>query len=180
MELRDQNGLTEKEFIEIYKTKNYPRPYVTTDNVIFANQNGRLFLLLIQRKGHPFIGRWALPGGFLNSDETAEEGAARELMEETGVTGASMYSVGVFSKPGRDPRGWVVTLAYTAVVDMDRTKVAAGDDAGDARWFEVVRTDDTITLQNGDYTAVIDSTASDLAFDHGDIIRKALEIYDEL
>lgn len=154
--MRDKNGLSEREFLEIYKTKNYPRPYVTADIVIFAKKDGEIYVLLIRRKGHPYIGKWALPGGFLNQDETAEEGAARELFEETGVRDADIRLAGVFSRPGRDPRGWVVTIAYTACVDPDRTQVTAGDDAGDARWFKV-----------GD--------ADDLAFDHAEIIRAALE-----
>lgn len=176
MEPLDKNGLTEQQFLEIYKAKDYPRPYVTTDNVIFAKKDNRPYLLLVRRKGHPFIGQWALPGGFLNPDESTEEGAARELMEETNVAGTNICPVGVFSKPGRDPRGWVVTVAYTASVDMDKTKVKAGDDAGDAKWFEIICKDKQITLKNNDMSLIISPERSDLAFDHGDIITKALSV----
>ena len=98
-------------------------------------------------------------------------------MEETGVTGVSVSPVGVYSRPGRDPRGWVVTIAYTAAVDMDLTKVKAGDDARDARWFEILRDQNRITLRNGDIDLIISADRSDPAFDHGEIIADALTKY---
>ena len=196
-ELRDKNGMTEAEFLENYKTKTYPRPYVTADMAIFSEKGGDLYLLMVRRGGHPYMGKWALPGGFLNSNETIEECAARELCEETGVDGVAPVQVGVFSKPGRDPRGWVITVAYTAMVDMDHTKVAADDDAADARWFKVrarsaggaeahegvpegsegvSQGSEGVVLEGGGESLYAGPGSSDLAFDHADIILKAWEI----
>ena len=185
MTVRDKNGYTEEEFLEIYRTKNYPRPYVTADMVVLSRKGEEKFVLLVKRGGHPYLGQWALPGGFLNPDETIEECAARELTEETGVKDVTPVPVGMFSKPGRDPRGWVITQAYTAEVDMDRTKVAADDDAADARWFKIVRPEESadrdgstavLALTYGDEHLSVAPGRSDLAFDHGDILLKTMDI----
>ena len=94
MEIRDKNGLTEKEFLAQYRPGDYERPSVATDMVIFTAENREennyrrlpqkvLRLLLIKRGGHPYLGSWALPGGFVNPSETTEQAAERELKEET-------------------------------------------------------------------------------------------------
>ncbi len=171
MELRDAQGLTEQEFIEKYKSKNYPRPYVTADIVLMTEGHGSI--LLIKRKGHPFMGRWALPGGFANEDESVDQTAARELQEETGIEGLELSQLGLYSTPGRDPRGWIVSEAYIAIVPEIHAQ--AGDDAADAQWFKIDMGDGRITLTNGDTCLEVSDEKSDLAFDHGDIIRKALQ-----
>ncbi len=107
----------------------YPRPALTVDCVIFRGDE----VLLIRRGKEPFAGRWALPGGYVNEGETTIRAAARELFEETGITVEKLRLVGVFSEPGRDPRGWVVSVAYWADVPRD-TLVNAGDDASEAAW----------------------------------------------
>ena len=138
MEVRDQNGLTEQAFLEAYKKKQYPAPYLTAD-VVLLSTDGRV--LLIRRKGHPFLGCLALPGGFVNPDESAKDAALRELNEETGAVLAEvdLHEIGLFSKPGRDPRGWIVSDAFFAVVDPNAVTVSAGDDAADAGWIPVRR-----------------------------------------
>ncbi len=131
--LRDQNGLTEEEFLAQYDPSIFQRPSVTVD-IVLAD-NGKI--LLIRRGGHPNLGKWALPGGFVEPDETAEQAALRELEEETGVRGVAIRQLGCFSNPDRDPRTRIITIAFTAVfTDFEERTVAGGDDAIDAGWFE--------------------------------------------
>ena len=111
----------------------YPHPAVTTDCVIFGFNGERLQVLLIERGIEPYKGRWAFPGGFLKMDETAEEGAKRELKEETGLENAYIQQLHTFSAPNRDPRERVITIAYYALVKIQEVK--GGDDAAYARWF---------------------------------------------
>lgn len=132
----------------------YPHPSVTTDCVIFGFDGTRLRILLVQRGIEPFKGQWAFPGGFLKMDESAEEGALRELHEETGLKAAYIKQFHTFSAPHRDPRERVITIAYYALVRMEEVK--GGDDAADARWF------------------ALDEVPS-LAFDHDLILRTALK-----
>ncbi len=175
-EIRDAKGLTEKEFIEIYKTKNYPRPYLTADILVFGKDNDDIYILLVKRKGHPFIGKWATPGGFAQSDETIEQTALRELQEETCLTGLSIAPVGIFSKPQRDPRGWVVSMAYYGVVEKALCRPIAADDAADCKWFKVIKKEDGLQLisEDGSVGVEIDSQGRQdqeiLAFDHSEII----------
>jgi len=139
--LRDKNGLTEEEFLAAYSPKDYPRPSLTADNCIFrVGPDGTLKLLLIRRGGHPFLGCWALPGGFVSPGETALEASRRELLEETGVEGLALEPVGLYSTPGRDPRGWTISQAHIAV-DSHGVTAHAGDDAAAAAWFDVASTE---------------------------------------
>jgi 8-oxo-dGTP diphosphatase len=135
-------------------TYKYPHPAVTTDCVIFGFDGERLQVLLIERGIEPFKGRWAFPGGFIKMDESAEEGARRELKEETGLEGAYMEQFHTFSNPDRDPRERVITIAYYALVRLQEVK--GGDDAARAKWFAL---DDV----------------PQLAFDHDLILRKAVK-----
>lgn len=130
----------------------YPHPSVTTDCVIFGFDGTKLKVLLVKRALEPFQGRWAFPGGFMKMDESAEEGALRELQEETGLQGAYIRQFHTFTAPNRDPRERVITIAYYALVRMQEVK--GGDDAAEARWFA---SDDI----------------PQLAFDHDQILRKA-------
>ena len=113
----------------------YPHPAVTTDVVLFTIEEDELKVLLIERAADPYSGHWALPGGFIEIDEDLEAGALRELEEETGVTGVWLEQLYTFGKPGRDPRERVITVAYYALVPIDRLQVRAASDARDARWF---------------------------------------------
>ena len=137
MEKRDKNGLTEREFLESYSSDKYKKPSLTADIVLIARDGDKNELLLIKRGGHPYIGCFALPGGFAEPGESIERTAARELYEETAVENVVFESIGVFSSPGRDPRGWVVSDAFLAVADKKDIRVLAGDDAAKAVWFSV-------------------------------------------
>lgn len=139
---------SEKEFLADYKLSDYERPSVTADVAAFMigsedrvsyrkNPENKLQLLLIKRGGHPFKDMWALPGGFLQKGETVEECALREIQEETQVLPSSIMPVGVFSKPDRDPRGWIISNAYASIICEESVKQAASDDASDAQWFSV-------------------------------------------
>ena len=132
----------------------YPHPAVTTDCVIFGFNGERLQVLLIERGIEPYKGRWAFPGGFLKMDETAEEGAKRELKEETGLADAYIQQLHTFSNPDRDPRERVITIAYYALVKIQEVK--GGDDAASARWFPL-------------------DEIPPLAFDHDYILRMATQ-----
>lgn len=157
MDLRDKEGLTEQEFLAQYRPGNYKRPSVASDIVIFTITDAKsdsyrrlpekeLRVLLIKRGGHPYLGCWALPGGFVQPEETVGEAANRELREETGVTGVYLEQMGIFSDPGRDPRMWVISCAHLALIDSGRVTVRAGDDAQKAAWFQMCygREDDRI------------------------------------
>ena len=111
----------------------YPHPCVTTDCVIFGFDGTKLNVLLIERGIEPFKGRWAFPGGFLKMDETALQGAKRELYEETGLEDAYIHQFHAFSAVERDPRERVITIAYFALVRLSEVK--AGDDAAKAQWL---------------------------------------------
>ena len=175
MELRDKKGLTEEEFLRQYNSDRYPKPSLTADNLLFSiSREYGLEVLLIQRKGHPFMTRWAFPGGFADSGETLAQTASRELEEETGLKGVSSELLGVYSTPGRDPRGWVVSAAYYTVVDRSRLDVKAGDDASDAKWFSVTFSQDGITgIENSTIKLEKDSRGCYLAFDHDTILLDA-------
>ncbi|WP_433941900.1 NUDIX domain-containing protein [Paenibacillus lautus] len=148
MDLLDRNGLTEREFLEQYRAGDYERPSVAADMVIFTVTDEEadsyrklpekeLRILLIRRGGHPFLGKWALPGGFVQPSETTEQAAARELREETGVDDVYLEQLYTFSDTGRDPRTWVMSCSYMALINSDKLELRAGDDAADASWFKI-------------------------------------------
>ncbi len=112
----------------------YPRPAVTCDAVVFTMRADDLGVLLVQRKDEPFKGRWALPGGFVNENESLERAVARELSEETGISGAKLEQLGAFGDPGRDPRGHTITIAYLTFLFAE-AKITAGDDAAAVEWL---------------------------------------------
>lgn len=128
----------DQEFVKKYDDSKYAKPSVTADMVIFS-QNGAddPEVLLIRRGRPPFQNQYALPGGFVNPDESVDDAAARELKEETGVDCGCLEQLRTFSTPGRDPRRWVITCAYLAVVKKEEITVQAGDDAKAAEWFRV-------------------------------------------
>jgi 8-oxo-dGTP diphosphatase len=117
----------------------YPRPAVTVDLVIFTIADNDLKVLLIRRAQEPFKGRWALPGGFVDKDESLEKAAARELQEEAGVTHVYLEQLYTFGEPGRDPRGHTISVAYFALIDVERQQITAADDAEDAQWHSVFK-----------------------------------------
>jgi len=170
-EKRDARGLTEAEAIARYRSRNYPKPALTGDIVVLAKQEEQLYVLLVERGGHPYIGKLALPGGFANENEPVEKTAARELEEETGVSGIPMELVGIFSRPGRDPRGWVISAAFAALVDSEKLNVQAGDDAASAGWYRIEWDSESMILwRQGERVK-----AENLAFDHEEILKAALQ-----
>ncbi len=166
-ELRDKKGLTEEEFLRQYDPDKYPKPSLTADIVIFRRSAGGPEVLLIRRGGHPFLGCWALPGGFAERSEPLESTAARELLEETGVTGGGLRPVGVYTAPGRDPRGWTVSAAYTAMLP-EGSAAKAGDDAAELRWFP---------LRPAEESRLYPAGVEKLAFDHDAILTDAVAIW---
>ena len=151
--LKNKNGLTEDEFLASYDPDKYERPSVAVDMLIFAVTNKKkidgvdigeegstaepLKILMVKRRDHPFIGQWALPGGFVNADESLDEAAARELEEETGITGICLEQLYTWGDLGRDPRTRVISVAYIAKVENLAINIKAGDDAAEIRWFTV-------------------------------------------
>lgn len=116
-------------------TYDYPRPALTVDAVVFRKNNEQWEVLLIQRKHYPFEGMWALPGGFVDLNETVEHAVIRELEEETHLKLKELKQLFTFSEPGRDPRGHTVSVTFFGTVDYADSAVKGGDDAADARWF---------------------------------------------
>jgi 8-oxo-dGTP diphosphatase len=117
----------------------YPRPAVASDCAVVSQEDGKWQVLLIERKHEPFKGKWALPGGFIEIDETTEAAAIRELKEETGIDVSEMEQIDTFSDVNRDPRGRVITILYMAYVDKLKVVPEAGDDAEKAKWFNLDR-----------------------------------------
>lgn len=115
-------------------TYDYPRPALTVD-IVIATREARPRVLLIRRKSEPFAGRWALPGGYVDENERISDAARRELKEETGVEAAELEQLYTAGDPGRDPRGWTVSVAHLAQVDPDAVKPVAADDADGVGWF---------------------------------------------
>lgn len=114
----------------------YPRPAVTVDCIVFGvGKSGALNVLLIQRRLQPFIGEWALPGGFVHRNEALEEAACRELAEETGITGVFLEQLRAYGTPQRDPRGHTVTVAFYALVNLWNYQIKAATDAKQAQWW---------------------------------------------
>ena len=134
----------------------YPRPAVTTDCVIFGFDEGELKVLMIERSIEPFIGKWALPGGFVGEEETAEECAKRILQKETFLENIYMEQLYSFSDIKRDPRFRVISIAYYALVKLSDYNAQAGTDTTNIKWFSI-------------------SDIPDLAFDHANILEVAKE-----
>lgn len=134
---------------------NWPRPMMTADAAVFAFFAGKPRLLLIQRKEEPYKDRWALPGGFVETDEDLQEAAARELAEETGLRNVPLSQLHTFGAPGRDPRGRVITVVYFGLAESHAEEVRAADDAAQVQWFDI-------------------DHLPEMAFDHDEIARCAI------
>ena len=131
-------------------TYKYPRPALTVDAIVYTHHIDQKFILLIQRGIEPFLGKWALPGGFVNMDELLETACIRELREETGLVVKSMKQFKTFDAVNRDPRHRTISVVYTANIP-GQDEVKGGDDAANARWFPV-------------------NKLPEMAFDHREII----------
>ena len=137
-------------------TYEYPRPAVTTDCVIFGFDEGELKVLLIERGIEPYLGKWALPGGFIDMDEDAESCARRKLVQETGLEDIYMEQLYTFSAVNRDPRYRVISIAFYALVKLSDYHAQAGTDTTNIQWFSI-------------------SDVPELAFDHAVILTMAKE-----
>jgi 8-oxo-dGTP diphosphatase len=135
----------------------WPRPMVSVDIAVFTFSGDKAKLLLIKRKNEPFKGRWALQGGFVEMDEELEDSAARELAEETGLKDVPLEQMHTFGDVGRDPRGRQITIVYMGIAKSGQDKIKAGDDAAEAKWFDIKK------------------LPKDLAFDHNEIVKFAIE-----
>jgi 8-oxo-dGTP diphosphatase len=134
----------------------WPRPMVTVDAAVFCFSRGKARLLLVERKKEPYKGQWAVPGGFIGMDEELEDAVARELEEETGVTGVPLQQLHTFGTVGRDPRGRQITVVFMGIAPEGQPTLRAGDDAAKARWFP------------------IDRLPTNMAFDHDRVTRLAI------
>ncbi len=144
----NKKGITEEQFLKNYNSEKYEKPSVTVDMLVFTvmeekKKNYRklsekvLKLLMIKRADHPFIGEWALPGGFVGIEESLEEAALRELKEETSIDGIYMEQLYSWGDVHRDPRTRIISTSYMALVDSTTLSVKANDDAEEAKWFTV-------------------------------------------
>ena len=133
----------------------HPRPALTVDIVLLHRPAVEIEVLLIKRAREPFKGLWAFPGGFVDKDEPLEDAAARELAEETGLSGIRLEQIGAFGDPGRDPRGHTVSVVFAGVLEV-RALASAGDDASEAAWHPALE-------------------PPNLAFDHNKILSTTLD-----
>jgi 8-oxo-dGTP diphosphatase len=136
--------------------KEYPKPSVTVDIVIFTIKDKDLKVLFVKRGIEPFKGKWAIPGGFVRMNESLEEAAKRELEEETNVKEVYLEQLYTFGQVDRDPRGRVITVSYFALVNQENINLSAKTDVVEARWFSV-------------------ASLPELAFDHRKILNYALK-----
>ena len=148
-------------------TYEFPRPAVTADAVLFAMRSRDLAVLLVKRARAPEKGKWALPGGFVEPNESLDRAVARELHEETGVTGIAFDQLGAFGEPGRDPRGHTITVVFYSFLVAGAPLLKAGDDAREAAWHPLRALDLPSRVKRGGKPLV------PLAFDHGAILEHA-------
>ncbi|GAB4110943.1 MAG: NUDIX domain-containing protein [Roseiflexaceae bacterium] len=145
------------EMAETYDPSRYDRPSVTVDVVIFTLLEKKLHVLLVKRRRWPHEGQWAIPGGFINMDESLEQAARRELEEETGVRDIYLEQLYTFGEPKRDPRTRIISVAYFAIIRADRQTLRVSEESTDVRWFPV------------------EALPGRLAFDHDEILETALD-----
>jgi 8-oxo-dGTP diphosphatase len=153
-ENKEANEATEAQQHQ-YDASKYERPSVTVDVVMMSLRQKDLQVLLVKRRSWPYEGMLAIPGGFVNMDESLEAAAKRELQEETSVQDVYLEQLYTFGDPGRDPRTRVITVVYFALLDSERLQVQAASDAADVGWFSVYE-------------------LPQLAFDHEQILNYAL------
>jgi ADP-ribose pyrophosphatase YjhB (NUDIX family) len=158
-------GLTEAQFLRNYDVTAYERPSVTVDMVVFCvveepARNYRklpvkkLHVLMVKRGDHPYMGQWALPGGFVRMDENFEEAVVRELKEETNVDNIYLEQLYTWGVVGRDPRTRVITVSYLALIDASSQIISGGSDAVEAKWFTVEMTEEEGIEPHEDVTRV--------------------------
>ena len=145
---KNKQGLTEEAFLASYDAGKYEKPSVTVDILVFtvmdAEENNyrkipekEMKLLLIRRGDHPYLGQWALPGGFVRMNESLDEAALRELKEETNIDEIYLEQLYTWGDTARDPRTRVISASYMSLVDGSGFDIKASDDADDAKWFKI-------------------------------------------
>lgn len=147
IKIKNKDGLTEKEFLDNYIPGNYDRPSNAVDMLLFTVDDIRvegkdpdkaLKMLLVKRGEHPYLGCYAIPGGFMHIDEALNTACYRELKEETNIDNVYFEQLKTFGDVvKRDPRMRVISIAYLALVDKTNIKPLAADDATYAQWFTV-------------------------------------------
>lgn len=160
-------NVEEANFLKNYNPDKYQKPSITVDILIFRLVNDSVDILLIKRKKPPYKEFWAFPGGFVNIDESLEDAAKRELLEETNVKNVYLEQLYTFGDVERDPRMRVISVSYMALLnenDIEKFNEKAGDDAKELQWFNINE------LLNG-----IEDNSIKLAFDHEKIFKLAIE-----
>ena len=146
----------ETEYLRSYSIESFARPSIATDIVVFSvmddgkacnyrkSADKALKVLLVKRANYPYMNWWSLPGGFCRPGEDVIETARRELLEETNIKRSYLALSGIFGEEGRDPRGWIISNTYLALVNAEEYEVRGGQGAWEARWFkfELHRTDE--------------------------------------
>ena len=167
---RPSSSPDEKAFLDGYDPASFERLSVAVDVVLLAPAEGSLHTLLVQREGHPFKGRWALPGGFVHINEGLDAAAARVLREKTGLKGIFLEQLYTFGEPKRDPRMRILSVTYMALVDRDRLATSKAQDA--VRRLMVPWEDET-----GGPVEALDTKGQPLplAFDHAEILGLAVK-----
>lgn len=127
----------EEQYLRQYDPSQYDRPSVTVDILVFTIYRKKLCALLIKRDMPPYIGKWAIPGGFIKMDESADQAAARKLREETGIEGVRLEQLYTFSAVDRDPRTRVISIVYFVAVPYDKLRFEAGSGVKSAELFTV-------------------------------------------
>ena len=152
--------ISEKEFLKNYNIHEFDVPLTTIDMSIFTIRDGSLNVLLVKRAEHPSIGKWALPGGFINLDvdQNLEASARRKLCEKTGVDTPYLEQVATFGNKSRDPRGWAITIAYFALIDSEKTSLEKDYSSDEVAWVPIEK------IEKSYY----------LAFDHEEILKACM------
>lgn len=162
----------EAAFLERYDASRFERPSVAVDVVVLSAFDGALYTQVVRRREHPFLGRWALPGGFVRMDEALEAAAARVLAQKAGLGDVFLEQLYTFGRPDRDPRTRVISVGYVALVDRARFPRTAGD----------VATARVVVPWEGETGGPVELAAASgagaalpLAFDHAEMVGMAVK-----
>ena len=177
----------EEQYLREYDPSQFDRPSVTVDILVFTIYQKKLCVLLIKRDMPPFIGKWAIPGGFIKMSESADQAAARKLEEETGIEGVKLEQLYTFSSVDRDPRTRVISIVYFAAVPYDKLQFGAGSGVKSAELFTVGQIQgDSVSgspeeMDENDAGNLLlvgrngeEVPFTDIAFDHATMIRYAV------
>lgn len=177
----------EEQYLREYDPSQFDRPSVTVDILVFTIYQKKLCVLLIKRDMPPYIGKWAIPGGFIKMSESADQAAARKLEEETGIEGVKLEQLYTFSSVDRDPRTRVISIVYFAAVPYDKLQFGAGSGVKSAELFTVGQIQgDSVSgspeeMDENDAGNLLlvgrngeEVPFTDIAFDHATMIRYAV------